>query len=115
MDRRRAWYSWNDVLVRHFCVVNNFFGKDCVNNLRVNDRIRINFEEVPIEDNDVGGFALFQCYRVHPPFSGPRFVNYVEWCLRSASEAAETGGGYDISDAGLPGLSSQTQPHLLGS
>jgi hypothetical protein len=42
----------------HCCIIGNFAGKDRVNNLGVNDRIRVDFKKVPIQDNHVGGLAF---------------------------------------------------------
>jgi len=42
----------------HCCIIDNFAGKDRVNNLGVNDRIRVDFKEVPIQDDHVGGLAF---------------------------------------------------------
>jgi hypothetical protein len=44
-------------LIMIFCIIKNFAGKDCVDNLAVNDGIRVDFKKVPIQDNHVGGLA----------------------------------------------------------
>ena len=55
--RHRLHYG-RDTLRDISCVIDNFARKYCVDNLGVNGRIRVDFKEVPIQHNHVGGLAF---------------------------------------------------------